>query len=124
MIHNAELQALPLAAIKTPWYPALAHINNKITARIVFPDPTSPCTRRFITLPDAMSFAISFNALFCAVVNSYGRFFTSSFASLQTPILYPSSLRSSPDVIICIAAIKNKKFIKDQPFLCFDQLLF
>ena len=48
-----------VGTIKAPCSPLHTARNNAITATTVFPEPTSPCTRRFIVIPPVISFSIS-----------------------------------------------------------------
>src|SRR5215213_5413536 len=43
------------------------------SATTVFPEPTSPCSRRFMRRGAAMSWPISFSTFFCAPVSAKGR---------------------------------------------------
>ena len=65
-----------VGTIKAPCAPLHTARNSAITATTVFPEPTSPCTSRFIVIPPVISFSISSYTLFCAAVSSYGKLFT------------------------------------------------
>ena len=66
---------ISVGAIIQLWKPLSIAISIESSATMVFPEPTSPCRRRFICIGSLMSFRISFKTLFWALVSSKGILF-------------------------------------------------
>ena len=62
-----------MGAIKADWYPLFAARKIAPAATAVLPLPTSPCTSRFITPPEARSIPISSRVRRCAPVRAKGK---------------------------------------------------
>ena len=62
-------------AISTDCAPLSAAISIVMKATMVLPEPTSPCSSRFICLPAVRSLYISFTTRFWALVKSKVRWF-------------------------------------------------
>ena len=67
--------------------PARTAAYIAVIATIVFPEPTSPCKRRFIAIVSEKSWRISFNTFFCAPVRGYGKFSTNLFTGSSIGII-------------------------------------
>ncbi len=63
---------ISVGAIRHACVPLSSAMSIAMSATIVFPEPTSPCSRRFICLPEPTSALISFNTRFCASVSGHG----------------------------------------------------
>ena len=64
---------ISVGAMKALWYPARCAAHKSAAATSVLPLPTSPCKRRDIRLPDAISRSASSAARRCALVGEKGR---------------------------------------------------
>ena len=64
---------ISVGAMMQAWNPLSNAMSMAMSATSVLPEPTSPCSNRFIWRPEQTSFLISRNTRFCASVSAKGR---------------------------------------------------